>query len=41
MLGGKEDPNFWPSRGRRNNPETKFKQYLARKYTMNTSYNGI
>ncbi|VVC40384.1 Hypothetical protein CINCED_3A012300 [Cinara cedri] len=36
VLGTNEDPNFWPSRGRRNSPETKIKQYLARKYNTNT-----
>lgn len=36
VLGENDDPNFWPSRGRRNSPEPKFKQYLERKYNMNT-----
>lgn len=40
VLGGNEDPNFWPSRGRRNSPEPKIKQYIARKYNMNT-LNGM
>ncbi|XP_050420508.1 uncharacterized protein LOC126833296 [Adelges cooleyi] len=35
VLGGSEDPNFWPSRGRRNNPvPNKFKQYWDRKFNI-------
>lgn len=36
VLGENDDPNFWPSRGRRNSLEPKFKQYLESKYNMNT-----
>jgi len=36
VLGENEDPNFWPSRGRRNILEPKLRKYIERIYNKNT-----
>lgn len=36
VLSENEDPNFWPSRGRRNILESKLKQYADRIYNKNS-----